>query len=215
MPHDPFAWAALAGAALSVPILSWYLVARPPLVRTTKLALLLGIGVFPILTAGSGNIAGYEATKTRRFCGSCHVMTPYAQDSEDLESTSLAARHSRNDAFGKENCYACHADYGMFGTITTKIGGLRHVYEYTFNFRQLSVAEALPRIHLLEPFTNDRCTRCHSTTVPGWRAVGDHASLVEELGRDAVSCLGNGCHGPAHPFSKPHLDEGEIEEVTR
>ena len=67
----------------------------------------------------SGNIAGYEATKTRRFCGSCHVMTPYAKDSEDVASTSLAARHSRNDAFGAENCYACHADYGMFGTVTT------------------------------------------------------------------------------------------------
>ena len=32
----------------------------------------------------------------------------------------------------------------MYGTITTKLGGLRHVYEYTFNFHQLSLEEALP-----------------------------------------------------------------------
>ncbi len=207
MPHDPFAWAALAGAALSAPIVIWYLVRRPPLVRGTKIALLLGIGVFPILTAGTGNIAGYEATKTRRFCGSCHVMTPYARDSEDVASPSLSSRHSRNAAFGAENCYACHADYGMFGTVTTKIGGMRHVYEYLTHFRDLSVAEALPRIHLIRPFPNGNCTRCHSTEVPGWQQIGDHAGLVDELRDSAVSCVGGGCHGPAHPFSKVGREE--------
>jgi cytochrome c-type protein NapC len=202
MPHDPLAWVALVGAALSAPIVIWYLVRRPPLVRSTKILLMLGIGVFPIVTAGTGNIAGFEATKTRRFCGSCHVMTPYATDSADPESDSLAARHGRNEAFGSENCYNCHADYGMFGTITTKMGGMRHVYEYALNYHQLTLEEALPRIHLLKPFPNASCTRCHSTSLPGWNQVGDHASLVEELRAGAVSCVGNGCHGPAHPFSK-------------
>ncbi len=203
MPHDPFAWVALAGAALAVPILLWFLIRRPALGRSTKIMLLLGIGGFPLLTAGTGNVAGYQATKTRRFCGSCHVMTPYAADSENPTSTSLASVHARNQAFGPENCYACHADYGMFGTVTTKIGGLRHVYEYSFNFRQLSVEEALPRIHLLRPFRNERCMRCHSSAAPRWSKVPDHDGLVDELRSDAVSCVGSGCHGPAHPFSKP------------
>ena len=199
MPHDPFAWVAIGGAVLSAPLILWYLVRRPALTRATKIVLLLGIGVFPLLTAGSGNIAGYEATKTRRFCGSCHVMTPYARDSEDPTSTTLASRHARNDAFGHENCYACHADYGMFGTVTTKIGGMRHVYEYLFNFRQLSWEEAQPRIHIRRPFRNDACMRCHSTEVPSWQRVGDHAGLADELRANRISCIG-GCHGPAHPF---------------
>jgi cytochrome c-type protein NapC len=208
-PHDPFSWLAIGGAAMAAPILLWFLSRRPPLVRSTKVLLLLGIGVFPIVAAGGGNIAGYEATKTRRFCGSCHVMTPYANDSEDPESTSLAARHARNDAFGHENCYACHADYGMFGTFTTKIGGLRHVYEYTFNFHQLSLEEALPRIHIRRPFQNASCTRCHSTRGISWNEVGDHASMVEELRDGRVGCASEGCHGPAHPFSKPSHAKAE------
>ena len=42
----------------------------------------------------AGLLAGYEATKSRHFCGSCHVMTPYSADSDDLHSTTLAARHA-------------------------------------------------------------------------------------------------------------------------
>lgn len=208
MPHDPLSWAAIAGACLSVPILLWYLIRRPPLVRSTKLALLLGIGVFPILSAGTGNVAGFEATKTVRFCGSCHVMTPYSADAQDPESTSLASRHTRNHAFGHESCYTCHADYGMFGTVTTKIGGMRHVYLYLTEFRSYSVEEALPRIHLIRPFSNTSCTRCHSMTVPGWQQIGDHAGLADELNAGAIGCASEGCHGPAHPFSKPKVPHG-------
>jgi len=208
MPHDPIAWTALGSAALSALLLLWYLIRRPPLERATKVVLLLAIGVFPIMTASTGNLAGYEATKTRRFCGSCHVMTPYATDSEDPTSTSLAASHARNRAFGHENCYACHADYGMFGTVTTKIGGLRHVYEYLFHFRSLSVEEALPRIHLIKPFPNGNCTRCHSMSAASWQQVGDHGSLREELDHSDVSCVGSGCHGPVHPFSKKGRSPG-------
>lgn len=203
MPHDSFAWIAIAGAVLSAPILIWYLVRRPTTTTTAvKVLLFLGVGAFPMLTAGSGNYAGFEATKSRRFCGSCHVMTPYAQDSMDPESTSLAAIHGRNAAFGAENCYACHADYGMFGTVVTKMGGLRHVYEYTFHYRNMSLAEAREKIHIRKPFPSSTCMRCHSTTAPQWRKVPDHGGLVEELRAGTVGCLGEGCHGPSHPFSK-------------
>ena len=43
---------------------------------------------------------------------------------------------------------------------------------------------------------------CHSTTGKAWNAIGDHQGLVEELRTDAVGCTSDGCHGPAHPFSK-------------
>ncbi len=202
MPHDPFAWIAIAGAAFAAPILIWYLVRRPTTTRAAKVLLLLGIGVFPLLTAGSGNYAGFEATKSRRFCGSCHVMTPYAADSMDPNSTSLAAIHGRNQAFGAESCYTCHADYGMFGTVVTKMGGMRHVYEYTFHYRNMSLAEAREKIRIRKPFPSSTCIRCHSTSAPQWSKVPDHAGLVDELRTGAVSCLGAGCHGPSHPFSK-------------
>jgi nitrate/TMAO reductase-like tetraheme cytochrome c subunit len=206
--HNPLAAFAVLCAAGSIAILIWFLVRRPILQRTTKIALLFGIGLLPLGTAGTGNISGYEATKTRTFCGSCHVMVPYAQDSENPLSDSLAARHARAPSFGHSNCYTCHADYGMYGTITTKMGGMRHVYEYLLHFHALTLDEALPRIHLRGRFKNSNCMQCHSTEAPLWLEVGDHASLLPRLRSNEVSCASEGCHGFAHPFSQPYNKKG-------
>src|SRR5262245_20023645 len=100
MGFDLLATTTIGFAGLSAMLVLWYLVRRPRLTRATKIVLLFGIGVLPLGAAMSGNYAGFEATKQRRFCGSCHVMTPYAADSGDPQSASLAARHGRNAMFG-------------------------------------------------------------------------------------------------------------------
>lgn len=202
--HNPLPAFAVACAVASVIILSWFLLRRPAVGRATKIALLFGIGLLPLGTAATGNISGYEATKKRAFCGSCHVMVPYAKDSADLTSDSLAARHARAPSFGDSNCYTCHADYGMYGTVTTKIGGMGHVYQYLFNgYHAMTVEEALGKIHIKRPFKNENCMQCHSTLGQLWLETGDHASLLPRLRSGEVSCASEGCHGPAHPFSKP------------
>jgi NapC/NirT cytochrome c family, N-terminal region len=200
--HDPFTVFAIACAILAAALLVGYLIVRPQLGGTTKFMLLFAIGILPLGTAATGNVAGYHATKTRGFCSSCHVMTPFGDDSSNPGSTSLAARHGRNAQFGDENCYTCHADYGMFGTFVTKLGGMRHVYLYALEFHQLTVEQALPKIHIRTPFSNAICIRCHSTEAPGWRRIGDHKSLLDQVRGNAVSCASDGCHGPAHPFAQ-------------
>ena len=202
MPFEPFMYFAIGCAALSALLVLWFLIRRPALTGATKLVLLLGIGVLPIAAAATGNIAGFEATKTRTFCQSCHVMTPYGNDSADPHSTTLAARHARTELIGNENCYACHADYGMYGTVVTKIGGLRHVYLYVTEYRNTPLEEARRTIHIRKPFQNATCMHCHSTEVPAWNAVKEHASLLDRIRAGTVSCASSGCHGPAHPFSK-------------
>lgn len=202
MLHDPLALVAFGSAALATVLLLWFLARRPALTRATKVVLMFAMGILPLTTAMTGNVTAFEATKSRTFCGGCHVMVPYAADSADPASTSLAARHARNEAFGDENCYACHADYGMFGTVTTKLGGLRHVYYELTDYRNMTVEEALPTMHLATPFTNAKCMRCHSTKNPIWSQVDDHAGLLEEVRADRVACTSAGCHGPVHPFSK-------------
>jgi cytochrome c-type protein NapC len=199
---DPFVTFAAVCAALSALLLLWFLAWRPQVTRTTKLVLLFAIGVFPLGVAGTGNVAGYHATKATSFCGSCHVMTAYAKDSFDRDSLSLASRHARNEMFGHENCYACHADYGMFGTITTKIGGMRHVYEYVFHYRNTPEEDFQAEIEIRHPFQNEACMRCHSTRNPLFVKIGDHASAADDIRSGKVSCASVGCHGPAHPFSK-------------
>lgn len=194
--------ATLVCAGAAALILLWYLVYRPPLRRGTRVLLLLGFGVLPIGAAFTGNVATFEHTKTRAFCGSCHVMTPYTNDSADPNSTTLAARHARNPYFGGENCYVCHADYGMYGTVTTKLSGMKHVWYYYTGWNALSIEQALERIEIARPFRNQSCMQCHSTTGPSWLEQDEHAAMLEDLRSGAISCASEGCHGPAHPFSK-------------
>jgi nitrate/TMAO reductase-like tetraheme cytochrome c subunit len=195
---------ALLSALAAASILVHHLLKRPPLNTAAKLRLLFGLGVLPTLAAGASTVEGMEQTTHREFCGSCHVMGAHFENTKDPSAQSLAARHSRNPFFGDRSCYVCHADYGMFGYALTKAGGLRHVYMYYLGgYRQMSLAQAEKEIHLIKPYDNQNCRQCHTTTLHDWRRVPDHDSLKAELDSNKVSCASAGCHGYAHPFTKP------------
>jgi cytochrome c-type protein NapC len=193
----------LVTAASAAAILVAYLVRKPALTFPVKLWLLLGLGVLPAMAGASSTVTGMQATTARSFCGSCHVMAAHFDDAANPASQSLAARHSRNPYFGKQSCYTCHADYGMHGYVATKLGGLRHVYEYYLGgYGKLTLEEAKRQIHLVKPYDNTNCRQCHTTTLHDWRRVPDHGSLEAELLSNKVSCASAGCHGYAHPFTK-------------
>jgi hypothetical protein len=212
--HPVLSAVATVIAALAAVILVWYLVRRPPLDGTTKIRLLFGLGVLPAVAMLLGNMGSLMSSQHREFCGSCHVMTPYSADSADPESQSLAARHARNNLFGHQNCYACHQDYGMFGAVATKVNGMRHVWEYYTEYKDYTVEQAFEKMELYKPFTNTACMNCHSMTLQGVLAVDDHRALLDEIRSGESSCVSSGCHGPAHPFSKPEEPEdGTAQEV--
>jgi len=198
-------WASLSCATLAATILLWFLFTRPVLSTGTKILLLLGIGVLPIGSALTGNVVGFEHTMDRDFCGSCHTMTPYTSDATNPDSVSLAATHTHNDKFGHKSCYTCHADYGMFGTISTKMGSMSHVYSYFTKYNGMSAEEAFGQITLFKPYPNVNCMQCHSTQIVGWSEVSEHASSAHLVRSGEMSCVSAGCHGPAHPFSKVGL----------
>jgi hypothetical protein len=200
---------ALFCAVLSGSIIVWYLVKKPPFDFPTQAWLFVGLGVLPLGAALSGNVAGYEATKTVHFCSSCHVMLAHTGDARDPRSQSLAARHSRNPMFGAESCYTCHADYGMFGSVFTKLNGMHHVQKYLTEYHAYTLDEALPKLALYEPFPNHNCMQCHTTTTKGWLDVRDHAAAVADLRSGTVSCASEGCHGYAHPFSKAAREQAQ------
>jgi hypothetical protein len=200
---SPLAQISLVCAFVAIGILGVFLVLRPRINHAAKVWLLLGLGVLPISTAATGNIEGYETTKKRAFCGSCHVMGRHQADAEDPKSQSLAARHARNKMFGEDNCYMCHADYGMYGTVLTKLGGMRHVWLYYTEYRDVPIDRALETIHLVKPFPNSNCMECHSTDDKLWLRVPDHMSSLQDVRDGRISCASGGCHGYAHPFDKP------------
>lgn len=200
--HPLFAGAAIALAIAAALILIWFLFAKPALTGPIKVVLFFGLGALPLGAAMSGNVAGFEHTTTTEFCGSCHVMEPYAESTRDLESGGLAAIHGQNREFGDRSCYVCHKDYGMFGAVTTKIGGFDHMRAYYGGYWNMPLEEALPEFEIYEPYPNDNCMYCHSTELPSFVDTGDHAGLIDEIRTGEVSCVSAGCHGPAHPFTK-------------
>ena len=189
---------AVVCAVCSLVVTSWYLVRRPHLNRTTKVLLLVGLGLLPAVVSLTGNIASFEYTMSRPFCGSCHVMGPYLRDAEDPSSTSLAAAHSRNGKFGEHSCYTCHSDYQMFGAVTTKLAGMRHLFSYITEYASTGPdGEGGPPIHMYEPFKNDRCMQCHSTL--GKRYLDTHGDDVAAIRSGDVSCID--CHDEVHPLA--------------
>jgi nitrate/TMAO reductase-like tetraheme cytochrome c subunit len=195
--------------ALSVAIGIWYLVRRPHLHRATKTLLLLGLGVFPLIVSLTGNIASFEYTLTRPFCGSCHVMGPYLRDAEDPKSNSLAAMHSRNHKFGENSCYTCHADYQMLGAVTTKMNGMRHLFKYVTEYASTGPdGEGGPPIHLYKPFKSEACMQCHSMTAKKY--LEQHADQVEQMRAGDVACID--CHNEVHPLALSRRASARREE---
>ncbi|MEI9935773.1 MAG: NapC/NirT family cytochrome c [Pseudomonadota bacterium] len=205
MPHaGPWlGYLALASAIIAAAILLHFLLRRPPLDLRTKLMLLLGLGVFPTITAATSTVAGMERTTHREFCGSCHTMDDHFGNATDPTAQSLAARHTRIPFFGDESCYVCHADYGMFGYALTKMGGMKHVYYYYLGgYRQMTKEETRREVHIAKPYDNTNCRQCHSATAQVWTSIPDHQAMAAQLASNRVSCASPGCHGYAHPFSK-------------
>lgn len=210
---SPLSWIALTCAVVAAVIMILYLIYRPPLDGKVKALMMLGVGVLPIMTALIGNVEGLRATEHQAFCGSCHTLDMHIADANDLESTSLASIHSRNPKFGDKSCYVCHRDHGMFGYTLTKLGGMRDVYMFLSEFAWYDMEEALPKLHIRRPFKNDNCMQCHSTTGRIWNDVPDHKGLLEDLRTGETSCVSAGCHGYAHPLSKPEEETPSEAEV--
>jgi cytochrome c-type protein NapC len=193
-PASLLTYVALASSAGAAVIIVAYLLIRPALTWRVKLLMFAGLGPLPITAALSGNVGNFELTKERRFCGSCHVMEPYTADAADPKSSTLASIHSKNPYFGGESCYICHADYGMFGTVMTKVGGMHHVWDY-YTDDWDAPGHRPPKLY--KPYTSTACMQCH----PPERA---HQPLAHQVHANAirageVACVTGGCHGPPHP----------------
>ena len=185
---------ALFLSLLAATMLIGFLVRRPALTRVVKLWLFIALGPLPITAAMAGNVANFEVTTKRKFCASCHTMTVHANDAADPHSTTLASIHSKNPYFGDKSCYVCHADYGMFGTVLTKIGGMHHVWDY-YTDDWSAPGHRPPQLY--KPYSNSACMQCHPLDKP--RQPLEHKIHGQAAKEGHVSCAAANCHGPPHP----------------
>jgi cytochrome c nitrite reductase small subunit len=152
--------------------------------------LLVSIGLVPTMVAFLSFAHGLEGSTTVTACGSCHVMTPFVNDLRNVKSDTLAATHFKNRYIQDHQCYTCHSDYGLAGTLKAKLDGLGHVWRYTTG------AYVLP-VKIAQPYPNVRCLGCHGESQKFLNAGGHPKEEMPNLIAGTTACLD--CHGPAHP----------------
>jgi nitrate/TMAO reductase-like tetraheme cytochrome c subunit len=179
----------LALLNLAVLFIAWRRLRRSGTTDGVAGTLFFGLAVLPLLLIFFGYTKGMAGMETVSACGGCHVMTPYVQDLQDPNSQALAAVHFKNRYIQHDHCYTCHSDYGMFGTISAKMDGLRHVKHY------LAGTYTTPlKIH--RPYSNLRCLTCHGESQKFLKSEGHPAEVRPQLVSGEVPCLT--CHAPAH-----------------
>lgn len=172
-----FAWRSLRAGEVTPTARGWLFVA---------------VGLVPVMVAFLSFTHGLEASTTVRACASCHVMTPFVEDLHNVKSDTLAATHFKNRYIRESQCYTCHSDYGLFGTVQAKVDGLGHVWRYTTGRYELP-------IKIAAPFPNVRCLTCHAGA-QNFLNAASHKDVTPALMDGSMSCLA--CHGPAHPEQK-------------
>jgi nitrate/TMAO reductase-like tetraheme cytochrome c subunit len=136
---------------------------------------------------------GLEGTATVKSCGSCHAMTPFVEDLQNVKSDTLAATHFKNRYIQENQCYTCHSNYGLAGTAAAKLAGLGHVWRY------VTGRYTVP-IKIARPYPNVRCLGCHGASQKFLTSEGHPKEELPSLMDGKTSCLD--CHGPAHPDQK-------------
>lgn len=151
----------------------------------------LSIIAIPILIMFTANYHVFETSKTVEACMNCHVMKPMGNDMLNRGSQTLAARHMTNNWIKENQCYGCHKDYGLNGTLKAKTDGYRHLMRY------ITKTYTEPIIYRGE-FNSNNCLSCHQGT-PTFDNLKVHQPVILNLDKKSstISCMN--CHGNAHP----------------
>ena len=160
--------------------------------RTSKAMLFGAILVLPVMVVFLATAHGMDESMTVEACGACHAMEGHVADLRNPKSDSLAAIHYKNRYIQTNQCYTCHSDYGMFGTVSAKMEGLGHVYH--------NITDSYEKpIKIRKPYSNVRCFGCHFGAA---NFVAKHdKDMIPDLVSGKNSCLD--CHGPAHHAEPP------------
>lgn len=175
--------------------------ARPAMTRhrVGKILAFLAFFILPVLVTFVGTTTHLDHAKKTEFCLSCHVMEPYGKSLSVDDADALPASHFQNRRIDREYaCYTCHTTYTMFGGVSAKMKGLKHVW--------INYLGTIPeRIELYEPYSNRECLHCHE----GARSFEEdevHVDFRGELESGETTCLE--CHDVVHAVED--LDEAEL-----
>ena len=134
-----------------------------------------------------------QRSEQTRFCISCHVMIPYGQSLYVDDPKHIPAQHFQNHRVPADMaCYACHADYSIYGPLNDKVQGLKRIY-----MQYVSTPPNPEAITIPGGFKNGQCLHCH-LGARGFEENAVHAAMMDSLKSNQMSCLTSGCHDTAH-----------------
>ncbi|MGH9739085.1 MAG: NapC/NirT family cytochrome c [Candidatus Acidiferrales bacterium] len=177
-------------------ILALFFLVRPVVAAGPREKILAFIALFilPVLCVGGGMSAHIQRSEQRRFCISCHSMQPYGRSLYVDNPNYIPAAHFQNHRVpANEACYACHADYAIYGPLVDKMRGLKRIYmQYV----------STPPAHITIPggFNNDQCLRCHAGA-RDFEGNPVHRAIMASLTSNHMSCVTSGCHDTVHDIA--------------
>jgi cytochrome c-type protein NapC len=164
--------------------------------REGKMLAFLALFILPVAAVSLGFSEQMDRAESTTFCLSCHVMSDYGHSLYNDDPSYIPARHFQNRLVPRERaCYTCHTDYTMFGTVSAKLRGLKHL--------QVQYFGTVPKpedIKLYVPHNNRECLHCHL----GQRVFEDASphhktpDLLASIKSNHRSCVSSGCHEFVH-----------------
>jgi cytochrome c-type protein NapC len=152
--------------------------------------------VLPVLSLASGYSTHMERAQTTEFCLSCHVMSDHGRTLLYDDASYVPASHFQNNRVPRDRaCYTCHTDYTMFGGVTSKVRGLRHMYVH-----YIGTEPAPQDIALYQPYNNRECLQCHNGARQ-FEAQPAHNRTPEALTsikNNTLGCTSSRCHDIVH-----------------
>ncbi len=187
---------AVVGVVVLSAVFALVVLARPSVtnVKLGRAFAFAALFLVPLFALTLGVTDHVERSKTTEFCLSCHAMEPYGKSLLVDDRALIPAVHYQNHLVPSDKaCFTCHTDYTMYGDVSAKLRGLRHVY---VNY----LGKVPQKIALYTPYNNRECLHCHR----GSRSFEEGATHTLEEGTMAkiksnqLSCMSSGCHESAH-----------------
>lgn len=156
-----------------------------------KIVAFIGLAVLPALCVVGGMNTHIQRSETTQFCISCHSMAAYGRSLYVDDPAYIPAAHFQNHRVPADQaCYACHADYSIYGPLKDKLRGLTRIYmQY--------VSTPPSPIRIPGGWDNHQCLQCHA----GARAFEEnaiHSAVMDSLTSNQMSCISSGCHDTIH-----------------
>ena len=179
----------MALAAIAVILLALIARRRRMTEVQARALLFFGVCVLPLPVMMMSTAVGLEQAKDIDFCRSCHAMRPFVEDMRSAASPRLAAVHYKQRYIQEDHCYVCHTDYGLFGTVEAKLGGMAHIW------REITGTYRLP-IAVKTGYRFTICLNCHGQSLK-FLERPEHAGVVDDTVRGTSKC--STCHDLSHP----------------